>query len=143
MSGPVRAAGLLVYRPVKDGVEYLLLQASYKPFHWTPPKGHVDPGEDEWTAALRETKEEAGINADQLEIDKDFNFIQRYIANGEPKTVAYWLAKLVKPLEVTLSNEHQKMKWLGLEDSIALSKFKEMEEMLRAADNYLKEKSPK
>uniref|UniRef100_A0AC35EYU9 Bis(5'-nucleosyl)-tetraphosphatase [asymmetrical] n=1 Tax=Panagrolaimus sp. PS1159 TaxID=55785 RepID=A0AC35EYU9_9BILA len=139
----VRAAGLLVYRPIKDGFEYLLLQASYPPHHWTPPKGHVDPGEDEWTAALRETKEEAGITSDQLEIDKGFNYIQKYVVNGKPKTVAYWIAKLIKPMEVTLSHEHQKMQWLGLEESIALSKFKEMEEMLRAADKYLKEKASK
>ena len=71
----VRAAGLLIFRKSSNIVEYLLLQASYEPFHWTPPKGidqikgpkitfagHVDPGEDEWTAALREVQEEAGTN---------------------------------------------------------------------------------
>ncbi|KAK6748850.1 hypothetical protein RB195_001460 [Necator americanus] len=52
-------------------VEFLLLQASYPPYHWTPPKGHVDPGEDEWVAALRETKEEAGLLQDQLKIYED------------------------------------------------------------------------
>lgn len=159
MAAVVRAAGLLIYRPANNGFEYLLLQASYPPHHWTPPKGwfgqifkpfkfhyfigHVDPGEDEWQAAIRETKEEAGISAEQLEIDKSFNHVQSYVANGEPKTVKYWLAKLIGPLEVTLSHEHQTMKWLNLEESISLSKFKEMEEMLRAADKYLQEKAQK
>ena len=51
-----RAAGLVIYR-LKDGAgvssaEWLLLQTSYGEHHWTPPKGHVDPGEDDITAAL-------------------------------------------------------------------------------------------
>lgn len=35
----VRAAGLLIYRKIAGQIEYLLLQASYEPYHWTPPKG--------------------------------------------------------------------------------------------------------
>ena len=42
----------------KDGdplssVEFLLLQAIDRDDHWTPPKGHLDPGEDFMTAAIR------------------------------------------------------------------------------------------
>lgn len=55
-----KAAGFVIYRKLCDKVEYLLLKASYGGFHWTPPKGHVDPGEDDFTTALRETREEAG-----------------------------------------------------------------------------------
>lgn len=35
----VRAAGLLVFRKVAQGFEYLLLRHSYGAQHWTPPKG--------------------------------------------------------------------------------------------------------
>jgi len=38
MSELVRAAGLLVYRKDDQNIKYLLLRASYEPFHWTPPK---------------------------------------------------------------------------------------------------------
>ena len=38
----IRAAGILIYRKKADLVEYLLLQASYPPFHWTPPKGFLN-----------------------------------------------------------------------------------------------------
>lgn len=55
-----RAAGFLIFRLVNSQAEYLLLKASYGSFHWSPPKGHVDPGEDDFTTALRETQEEAG-----------------------------------------------------------------------------------
>lgn len=67
----VKAAGLVIYRKLAGKIEFLLLQASYPPHHWTPPKGHVDPGEDEWQAAIRETKEEANITKEQLTIHED------------------------------------------------------------------------
>lgn len=36
----IRAAGMVIYRVNGNAFEYLLLQASYPPFHWTPPKGN-------------------------------------------------------------------------------------------------------
>ena len=55
-----RAAGFLIFRRVVDKIEYLLLQASYGMFHWSPPKGYCDPGEDDFETAVREVKEESG-----------------------------------------------------------------------------------
>lgn len=55
-----RAAGFVLFRRLCGQIEYLLLKASYGDFHWSAPKGHVDPGEDDFSTALRETKEEAG-----------------------------------------------------------------------------------
>ncbi|XP_017471573.1 PREDICTED: bis(5'-nucleosyl)-tetraphosphatase [asymmetrical] isoform X1 [Rhagoletis zephyria] len=55
-----RAAGFVIFRRIEEQIQYLLLRASYADFHWSSPKGHVDPGEDDFTTALRETREEAG-----------------------------------------------------------------------------------
>lgn len=91
-----RAAGLVIFRQAEvDGVvEWLLLQTSYGSNHWTPPKGHLDPGEDEMMAATRETEEEAGLGSDQLEVFNEVKAELRYEAFGSPKVVTYWLAKL-------------------------------------------------
>lgn len=35
----VRAAGYVIYRRLSDKIEFLLLQASYGDYHWSPPKG--------------------------------------------------------------------------------------------------------
>ena len=32
-------------RDLSSEPEWLLLQTSYGEHHWTPPKGHLDPGE--------------------------------------------------------------------------------------------------
>lgn len=55
-----RAAGIVIFRRLAGQIQYLLLQASYGDHHWTPPKGFLDPGEDDFSAAVRETTEEAG-----------------------------------------------------------------------------------
>lgn len=34
-----RAAGYVIFRKIANSIEYLLLQASYPDFHWSPPKG--------------------------------------------------------------------------------------------------------
>jgi hypothetical protein len=37
--GEIRAAGFVIFRRLANQIQYLLMQASYEPFHWTPPKG--------------------------------------------------------------------------------------------------------
>ena len=120
-----RAAGLLIFRYFhgehRNTLEYLLLQTSYGRHHWTPPKGHVDPGESDFQTALRETEEESGIRADSIEILKDIKKEIIYPVKGKPKTVIYWPAKLVDlNTKVVLSDEHQKFEWLGLKDACEL-----------------------
>ena len=39
MAKPVVAAGLVIYRRVSKEIQFLMLQASYGTFHWSPPKG--------------------------------------------------------------------------------------------------------
>ncbi|VDN34121.1 unnamed protein product [Gongylonema pulchrum] len=146
MGDVVRAAGMLVYRRSGGKFEYLLLQASYPPYHWTPPKGHVDPGEDEWAAALRETREEAGIAADSLDVHEDFAEVLKYVVKksdrygaevNKQKTVKYWLARLKDGNSIQLSGEHQKIKWAALDEAIVVAQYKEMADLLRKAEDYL------
>lgn len=54
----VGGAGGVVFRP--DGAVLLL---RHQEGTWVFPKGHLDPGEDALTAALREVEEEAGVAA--------------------------------------------------------------------------------
>ncbi|CAH0696011.1 unnamed protein product [Spodoptera exigua] len=126
-----RAAGLVIFRCVNQAIEFLMLQTSYGEHHWTPPKGHVDPGESDWVTALRETKEEAGLSEEDLEVYKDVSKVLNYNVNNKPKVVVYWLAKLKNPdTKVQLSDEHQDLKWLPLKEAQDISGYDDMKELL-------------
>lgn len=100
--------------------------------------GHVDPGEDDLTTALRETEEEAGLTAEKLRVMDGFLHELRYEVQGKPKEVVYWLAELRDPdTPVTLSDEHQDYRWVPLKEACTLAQFTDMQETLKAAQKYL------
>ncbi|RVE42261.1 hypothetical protein evm_013091 [Chilo suppressalis] len=127
----VRAAGLVIFRNIDQTVQFLLMQTSYGKHHWTPPKGHVDPGESDWVTALRETEEESGLTENDLEIYEEISRTLEYKVNNKPKVVVYWLAKLKNPQkEVTVSDEHQDFKWLSLKEAQEISGYDDMTQLL-------------
>lgn len=134
-----RAAGFLIFRRLCERIEYLMLQASYGQHHWSPPKGHVDPGEDDYKTAVRETAEESGYQEADLRIYKDQTRTLEYKVKGHDKSVVYWLAELTDPAkEVKLSDEHQDLKWLERDDAIAIAGYEDFAEMLRYFDDKIK-----
>ena len=74
---------------VKNNIPYfVLVEENYYGF----PKGHMEPGETERKTALREIREETGVNA---AIVGDFRKVDHYILKHKPdteKTVVYFLA---------------------------------------------------
>ncbi|XP_002736206.1 bis(5'-nucleosyl)-tetraphosphatase [asymmetrical]-like [Saccoglossus kowalevskii] len=139
MAATVRAAGLIIFRRFQGKPEYLLMQTSYGQHHWTPPKGHVDPGESDKVTALRETEEEAGLTAAHFKMIEDFKKVLKYNVKGRLKTVVYWLAELVdRNVAVKLSKEHQRYEWLEIDKACDIAKYVEMQEALRDADNFIK-----
>ncbi len=77
------SAGGIVFRRDADGApRFLLIRDSYR--HWGFPKGHLEDEESPADAALRETREEAGLDDLILHgpirlIDWHFRFRGRYI----------------------------------------------------------------
>ncbi|MBB3137957.1 putative NUDIX family NTP pyrophosphohydrolase [Rhizobium pisi] len=109
---PVRSAGLLIHRRFETELEVLLVHPG-GPFWakkddgaWSIPKGLIDPGEDELSAAIRETREELGI-----EISGDFAQLGEYRQPGG-KVVVVWSVEADPVLDVenVTSSEFQ-MEW--------------------------------
>uniref|UniRef100_A0A1B6G3I1 Bis(5'-nucleosyl)-tetraphosphatase [asymmetrical] n=1 Tax=Cuerna arida TaxID=1464854 RepID=A0A1B6G3I1_9HEMI len=134
---PVRAAGFIIFRRFNQ-IEFLLMQTSYGINHWTPPKGHVDGDETDYMAALRETKEEAGLGEEDLKIYSDFKKELKYNVKGKPKVVTYWLAELVRrDTPVKLSSEHQDFRWLELTEACQLAGYQDMSNLLAESHKFI------
>ncbi len=56
----IEQAGAIVYRR-HGAVQFLLVRSKRTPEHWIFPKGHIEAGESADAAALREAREEAGV----------------------------------------------------------------------------------
>jgi predicted NUDIX family NTP pyrophosphohydrolase len=97
---PIRSAGLLIFRRITDGVEVLLVHpggpfwANKDEGAWSIPKGLVEPGEEELAAAIRETREELGVD-----IDGSFHPLGEHRQPGG-KTVVAWCIEADPILDV-------------------------------------------
>ncbi|KAI5091461.1 bis(5'-nucleosyl)-tetraphosphatase [asymmetrical] [Silurus meridionalis] len=145
----LRACGFIIFRrlvqhPFPGNIEYLLLQTSYGEHHWTPPKGHVDPGEDDLTTAWRETQEEAGFSEEHLRVVDGFLQSLHYQVRGKEKEVVYWLAELREPgTKVKLSDEHRDYRWARLDEACRLAKYTDLQDTLKNVQRFLEKAEKK
>ncbi|PAA66464.1 hypothetical protein BOX15_Mlig017312g2, partial [Macrostomum lignano] len=145
MSPAVAASGIVIYRTVSAGVQYLLLHATIEEGLWTPPKGHVDPGEDLRQCAIRETAEECGLKEGaDYRLVPDWVHAVSYVAFGKQKSVTYYLGQMSNPdAPIRLSDEHKDFAWCSIERAKELVKFKESIEVLQSAHQYIADMTAK
>lgn len=108
-TGPVLAAGAVLWRrsPRDGGVEIALI---HRPRYddWSHPKGKVKSGESVKRAALREVKEETGM---ECALGAPLPSC-RYLAGGRPKEVRYWAAEAGEGT-FTPGREVDRLVWLS------------------------------
>lgn len=137
---PVQAtsAGAILFRDTRSEREYLLLKS--RPGDWEFPKGGVEPGEELQQTAIREVKEEAGINDFRL-IDgfrDEYNYVFQANGNTIHKTVHLFIAKSFEA-SAELSHEHRDLQWRDYDQAINTITQDGPREILRDADDYLDE----
>lgn len=104
---------------VNDGAVLLRLHEKYD--IWTGPGGHIDPGEDANEAALREVKEEVGLEVKLVgplgwqKTDTDTNadlippiFVNRHKINDHHDHSAFIFAAKADSREINPRNEEEK-----------------------------------
>jgi bis(5'-nucleosidyl)-tetraphosphatase len=102
--------------------------------------GHVDPGEDDFTTALRETREEAGYIESDLKIHPDISFTLNYCVKNKPKNVVYWMAELTnRGKDPILSDEHTEFRFLPKAEAIELAGFNDFADMVEHFDIKIRE----
>jgi 8-oxo-dGTP pyrophosphatase MutT (NUDIX family)/phosphohistidine phosphatase SixA len=115
MSSVVRAAGGVVWRRVEGRVPEIVLVHRPRYDDWSLPKGKLDPGEHELTAAVREVFEETSVEAvPQVRLPSI-----RYLT-GEPgveKTVDFWSMRAVAWTPRPPDDEIEEARWVPAPDA--------------------------
>ena len=103
---------------------------------WGFPKGHMEKGENEIETALREVKEEVGLNVEI--IDKERRYILNYIIRDEiDKTTVLYLA-IPKNKEIVMQeSEIEKVKWCDFEEALKTLTFDNSKEVFKKVINDL------
>jgi 8-oxo-dGTP diphosphatase len=104
----IRAAGGVVHR---DGLVLLVHRPKYD--DWTFPKGKAEPDEPDLDCALREVREETGLECVTERELSQTHYDDRF---GRPKRVRWWLMAPVGG-EFTPSSEVDEISWLTADEA--------------------------
>ena len=130
------SAGIVIFRESKGNREYLVLH--YPGGHFDFPKGHLEHGETEKMAAVRELEEETGINKitwiEGYKHRIEYEFKRRGVPT--PKDVIFFLAK-TNQKKITISHEHQDSMWLPYDEAYELLTFDNAKNLLEKAEKHL------
>lgn len=137
-----RSAGIILFRNTPEGRKYLVIRSSRsvpeRPEFWDFPKGRLDGKETGIEAAVREAKEEVGIEEFTLipEFKNTVQYFTRRDGKSIPKFVALFLAES-KTESVTLSWEHDAFEWLLCEAARERISLPQMKQTLEKAEELL------
>ncbi len=139
-----KSAGIIVFRRHQEqGIQYLVMYHHGE--YWNFPKGHVEEGESEIEAALRELKEETGITEIKLiegfREQTQFMFKEKYGSKaGEliRKDFVLYLAEVAPETNPKISSEHNGFAWLTLPIASKYLKFKNLKNILIEAEAHIK-----
>lgn len=116
----IHGSGIIICRSSKSGTEFLVLKSRWGR-HWSIPKGHLSDGEDVVAAAYRETEEETGIEAEQIDLVEGLDTVitttlKRPTKNCPQgtKNSRVFLGIVKRDTEIILSSEHDSFQWVKL-----------------------------
>ncbi|MGB9726491.1 MAG: bis(5'-nucleosyl)-tetraphosphatase [Minisyncoccia bacterium] len=137
------SAGILIFRETEKGREYLLLHypsLSKGKDYWEFPKGHIEKEEKIEEAALREVKEETGLEIKELipGFKKQIKYFFKKDNKLTFKIVYYFLAK-TENSGVKISSEHLGYQWLNPQKAKEVIPFKNSKLLIAEAEKFLNE----
>jgi 8-oxo-dGTP pyrophosphatase MutT (NUDIX family) len=113
------SAGGVVHRTF-DGRLELALVHRRSPVLWALPKGTPDAGETLEETALRETREETGL---EVEIERQLRSIRYFFVRGSTrfhKTVHFYLMRAYGGSTDAHDAEFDEVRWVELDEALAL-----------------------
>ena len=121
-----------------DNDKRVLLIKNKRSAHWGFPKGHIEKGETQEETAIRETKEETGLD---IELIDGFSCKSEYTIQGRvEKAVIIYLATCDNT-DVTIQEEEiGEYIWVNFEEALKMLRFDNDKSILTKAIAFMNEK---
>jgi diadenosine hexaphosphate hydrolase (ATP-forming) len=130
----INQAGAVVVRGQGASAEVLLVSAKRDPSQWIFPKGHVEPGESAAEAALREMREEGGVDG---RIIRPIG-VSTYDSGKDRVRVSYFLVRYSRAV---LTTETRKRRWRSLSEARELVSFDDARELVDKVERFFRRSS--
>ena len=114
----IRVIDAYIYRKTKEGIKYLILKRAKTKMYehlWQGVAGKIEKGEQAWQAAIRELKEETGL--DPLKIFVADHVSKFYETHGDRVNLVPVFGVEVASDVVLLSSEHSDFKWVDYDSA--------------------------
>jgi len=123
----------VVFRREPEGILWLVVKPKGSE-QWRFPKGKIEKGENSAQAALREVKEEGGVEARILNKIGSIKYF--YVQNGQKifKTVTFYLMEYIQESQEGFCWETEEIAWLPLEEVKEKLAFKNEKGILEEAN---------
>jgi 8-oxo-dGTP pyrophosphatase MutT (NUDIX family) len=111
-----KSCGAIVYRKFHGNTEILLIR-HVKSGYWSFPKGHIEDGETELETAVREIKEETGLD---VFVDTGFRETVTFSPRRDAqKTVVYFVAKAARGHDISpQAGEISEIRWVEINKAL-------------------------
>jgi 8-oxo-dGTP pyrophosphatase MutT (NUDIX family) len=97
------------------------------------PKGHIDPGETPLEAALREVREETGVEAELVDELGEVRYWYRRDGRAVPKSVRFYLLRYRSGDIADHDEEVEEVRWAPLAEACSALTYEGEREMARRA----------
>ena len=134
------SAGGVAFRWQDSNVEIAIVCVRPK-LRWQLPKGIVDPGESPAMTAVREVKEEAGIETELIKLIETIEYWYRSVKNGRPvrfhKFVHFYLLEYTGGDVLNHDHEVEESRWVSFDDAVEMLAFESERQVVVKAQEMI------
>jgi 8-oxo-dGTP pyrophosphatase MutT (NUDIX family) len=130
------SAGGVAFR-WKDSEPEIAVVCMKPKLRWQLPKGIVDPGETPQVTAVREVREEAGVETDLIKLIETIEYWYRSLKYGKPvryhKFVHFYLLKYRSGEVSDHDHEVEEARWVSFDEALEMLDFKSERDVVEKA----------